>query len=68
VDSTAWSGLPEAVLVSRFDASGHLPFIDERESFLTTMLAFLDQADGKETNRELKFADPIETIKEMTKK
>ena len=42
--------------------------MDESESFLYMLVDFLDKADGTSTNRELKFGDPIETIKEIMNK
>lgn len=65
VDDSGWvASLPSTVKYAKFEGAGHLPFIEARDSFLLTLLAFMDGADGVETNRELKFADPIQTIKE----
>jgi hypothetical protein len=61
-----WTGLPPSVTRRAFSSSGHLPFIDQREDFLIAYAEFLDGADGVTTNRELKFADPITTLKELT--
>ena len=63
VDAGGWDGVPNGVQRLAFTGSGHLPFIEQREQFLTSLLTFLDKADGVETNRELKFADPLATIK-----
>jgi len=68
VDASRWSELPSTVTRATFAGSAHLPFVDESESFLYMLVDFLDKADGTSTNRELKFGDPIETIKEIMKK
>jgi hypothetical protein len=60
-----WTGLRPSVTRRTFSLSGHLPFIDQREDFLIAYADFLDSADGVSTNRELKFADPITTLKEL---
>ena len=65
VDATAWEEVPPSVRRVSFGASGHLPFIEERDEFLPVLLEFLDTADGKTTNREFKFADPVTTVKEF---
>uniref|UniRef100_A0A7S0L3I9 AB hydrolase-1 domain-containing protein n=1 Tax=Coccolithus braarudii TaxID=221442 RepID=A0A7S0L3I9_9EUKA len=61
----AWSDLPAGITRSVFKSSGHLPFIEERDEFLLQYVSFLDRVDGVETNRELKFADPIKMVKEV---
>jgi len=63
---TSWEGLPSAVKRVIADKSGHLPFVEQRESFLLSLLEFLDEADGVETNRELKFGAALDTIKELS--
>ena len=68
VDASRWSELPSTVTRATFAGSAHLPFVDESESFLYMLVDFLDKADGTSTNRELKFGDPIETIKEIMNK
>lgn len=65
VDASGWEGLPASVRRMAFTASGHLPFIEEREEFLTALFDYFDGVDGVETNRELKFADPMATLKGM---
>lgn len=60
-----WTGLPPSVTRRAFSLSGHLPFIDQREDFLIAYADFLDATDGVTTNRELKFADPVTTLKEL---
>merc|ERR1712087_132761 len=59
--------LPKEVQRITYSESGHLPFIDPatRNVFLNDLLAFLDRVDGVTSNRELKFADPISTLKEL---
>ena len=66
VDVAAWTGLPSSVARMTFGASGHVPFIEQRDQFLTNLVDFFDKADGKETNREFKFADPVAMLKELT--
>eukprot|EP00967_Tisochrysis_lutea_P041360 scaffold49701_cov33-Tisochrysis_lutea.AAC.7 len=61
-----WVDLPASVTRRDFALSGNMPFIDQREDFLVAYTNFLDAADGVATNRELKFADPITTLKELT--
>lgn len=41
------------VNLRQYSASGHLPFIEQSEGFLTEFLDFLDAADGVKTSREL---------------
>ena len=65
VDPDAWTGVPSSVTRKTFANSGHLPFVEERDTLLFACVEFLDAADGKATNREFKFADPLETIKEI---
>ena len=65
VDADAWVDVPPWVSRKRFGGSGHLPFVEERDAFLLSCLEFLDGVDGKETNREFKFGDPVATIKEI---
>jgi pimeloyl-ACP methyl ester carboxylesterase len=60
-----WSNLPPSLKRIAYPSSGHLPFIEARDDALGAVLEFLDTADGKETNREFKFADPITTVKEL---
>ena len=66
VDAAGWTDLPPSTKRVTFGGSGHLPFIEQNEQFVVSLLEFLDATDGVETNRELKFADPIKTIKELT--
>ena len=68
VNPDGWSDLPSRVRRSTFPGAGHLPFIEPsaRNDFLFGQLDFLDEVDGVESNRELKFADPIQTIKELS--
>jgi len=61
-----WSALPASVTRRTFSLAGHLPFVDQREDFLIGYADFLDGADGVATNRELKFANPVTTLKELT--
>lgn len=63
----SWTDLPQMVRQRSWAKSGHLPFVDQasRDDFTLDLLAFLDEVDGVATNRELKFADPIGTIKEL---
>ena len=65
VQPNAWSNLPPSLKRVAFPSSGHLPFIEARDEALGAVLEFLDEADGKVTNREFKFADPITTVKEL---
>ena len=65
VDPDAWTGVPSSVTRKTFANSGHLPFVEEKDTLLFACVEFLDAADGKATNREFKFADPLETIKEI---
>ena len=58
--------LTPSATVARVVASGHMPFIEQRDEFLLALLNFFDKADGTETNREFKFGDPLETLKELT--
>ena len=67
VDATSWEGLPPSVESRTFDASGHLPFVEQRDDFLLAVLEHLDKADGTLTDREFKFAGAVETLKEFTK-
>lgn len=89
-----WESLPPRVTRTVFGASGHLPFVDQRDDFLLARAAtarpararpprhppqklahptqnpqaladFLDTVDGVATNRELKFASPGATLKEL---
>ena len=46
-----------------YEASGHLPFIEQREEFAGEYLSFLDAADGVTTSRELILDPSIEAIK-----
>ena len=46
-----------------YEASGHLPFIEQREEFAGEYLSFLDAADGVTTSRELILDLSIEAIK-----
>jgi len=62
----SWEGLPSSVKRLTFGASGHLPFVEQKEEFLTQLVDFLDAADGVATNRELKFADLQSTLREAT--
>jgi len=64
--SRSWAGLPSSVKRLTFGASGHLPFVEQKEEFLTQLVDFLDAADGVATNRELKFADLQSTLREAT--
>ena len=41
------------VNLRQYSGSGHLPFIEQSEGFLTEYLDFLDAADGVKTSREL---------------
>jgi pimeloyl-ACP methyl ester carboxylesterase len=41
------------VNLRQYSSSGHLPFIEQSEGFLTEYLDFLDAADGVKTSREL---------------
>ena len=41
------------VNLRQYSGSGHLPFIEQSEGFLTQYLDFLDAADGVKTSREL---------------
>ena len=66
VEASGWTDLPPSTRRVTFGGSGHLPFIEQNEQFLVALLDFLDEVDGVETNRELKFADPLKTIKELT--
>jgi len=66
VDPEAWGELPLRVSRAVFPASGHLSFVDERDPFLNRVVDFMDEADGRTTNRELKFADPVDTFRELT--
>lgn len=65
VDPSGWSELPAATQRVTLEGSGHLPMIEQRDEFLDVLLQFLDKADGKTTNREFKFADPVQTVKEL---
>ena len=65
VDTDSWGDLPSTVKRVAFPTSGHLPLIEARDDALGALLEFLDSADGKQTNREFKFADPIKTVKEL---
>ena len=65
VDPEGWSDLPPSLQRVAFGTSGHLPFIEQRDEFLPAILEFFDKADGKTTNREFKFADPVQTVKEF---
>jgi len=68
VNTDGWVELPKVVRTRDFADAGHLPFVDvsSRNDVLYGVLDFLDEADGVETNRELKFADPVQTIKELS--
>ena len=67
VDTDGWgASLPTTVSRATFGASGHLPFVEERDAFLLRLLEFFDAADGTTTNREFKFGDAIQTIKEIS--
>ena len=46
-----------------YEASGHLPFIEQREEFAGEYLSFLDAADGTKTSRELILDPSLEAIK-----
>ena len=63
VDPDSWAELPPSL--SRASFTGHLPFVESRDECLVRLLEFFDTADGKVTNREFKFADPVTTLKEM---
>lgn len=65
VDTDGWGDLPNSVKRVYFPTSGHMPLIEARDDALGALLEFLDAADGKQTNREFKFADPIKTVKEL---
>ena len=62
----SWDALPDTVTRLKLPRYGHLSFVEQRDDFLLALADFLDGVDGKPTNRELKFADPLTTLKELT--
>jgi pimeloyl-ACP methyl ester carboxylesterase len=58
----SWTDLPPTVRRAAFEASGHLPMIEQRDEMLQALLVFWDAVEGKRSNRELKFADAQSTL------
>jgi len=66
VNTDTWVSLPPNVIRASFPAAGHLPFLEQREEFIQTLLSFFDKADGKKTNREFKFSnDTLSQVKDF---
>ncbi len=64
VDGSGWSdGLPSNARIQLLDGAGHLPFVERPESFTRFALDWLDEAEGKETPRELKFSNPLKKMR-----